>query len=98
MTRTDELVAELKKWMTSIAEGERIDALVLHTRQEGVEWAEKNAGIIVRCKDCKHFGFDYIRGGDDEIKVDCCDAGNYGSLEYPSDTDFCSRGERKETP
>lgn len=98
MNRTDELVAHLKKWMRSIQEGEEIDALVLHLRQEGVEWAEKQAGLIVRCKDCKHFGIDYVPGGDDEIKVNCCDAGNYGELGHPRNTDFCSRGERKETP
>jgi len=93
MTRTDELVSELKKWMTSISEGEKIDALVLHARQEGVEWAETTHQYVVRCKDCKHFGIDYDAG---ENKVNCCDAGNYGSLEYPDDTDFCSRGERKD--
>ena len=93
-TRVEELAAHLKKWMASISEGEEIDAIILHARQEGVEWAEKKAGLIVRCKDCKHFGIDYMRTADDEVKVNCCDAGNYGDLECPSDADFCSRGER----
>lgn len=43
---------------------------------------------IVRCKDCKHYGYDPYDNGDK-----CCVF--WGEWIFPNDDDFCSRGERK---
>lgn len=45
---------------------------------------------VVRCKDCKHYGFTKIAG---ESYMTCK---NHFGLTDPSSTDFCINGERKE--
>ena len=44
---------------------------------------------VVRCKDCKHYGYEPYDNGDK-----CCEY--WGEWIFPYDDDFCSCGERKD--
>ncbi len=44
---------------------------------------------VVRCKDCKHYGYEPYDNGDK-----CCV--QWGEWIFPHDDDFCSCGERKD--
>lgn len=44
---------------------------------------------VVRCKDCKHYGYEPYDNGDK-----CCE--RWGEWIFPNEDDFCSCGERKD--
>ena len=44
---------------------------------------------VVRCKDCKHYGYEPYDNGDK-----CCEC--WGAWIFPHEEDFCSCGERKD--
>ena len=44
---------------------------------------------VVRCKDCKHYGYEPYDNGDK-----CCE--RWGEWIFPHEDDFCSCGERKD--
>lgn len=52
--------------------------------------AERNAEVVIRCKDCKHWYKKYRHG----VDMSACKR----AIGYFEANDYCSRAERKEEP
>lgn len=72
----------------------RVEFIESYIKQDGdadYVWND-NHGVLVRCKDCKHWKPGYITDKDDFIPPSC----GYPNVVGHSSDDYCSYGEARE--
>ena len=88
----EEIYQAVLHYVPNVDKNELIRALQYDRQQYEIGYANGKADAmadLVRCKDCKHYGYEPYDNGDK-----CCE--RWGEWIFPNKDDFCSYGERKD--